>query len=277
MIRVMVIDDEPTARKLLISSVDWNGLGMEIAGEASNGIEAINVIDDLEPDIAFVDISMPFMNGIDFSKIAVQRYPNLKIIILSAFDDFEYARECIKLPVVDYLLKPIDEEEIEKALKDAKKEIELIRERNQEESEAGLNFAGGIETDGGIKFEGSLESEGSIDSEAGNEPVSLRQITSYLKENYTDQTINLASVSQKFGFNSSYLSRKFKQETGKSFVEFLTECRMEKAIELAKENMKMFCTASEVGIPDPNYFGRCFKKYTGVSYSEYVATSLKNN
>ena len=78
-------------------------------------------------------------------------------------------------------------------------------------------------------------------------------------------------MAQTFGFSSSYLSRKFKQETGKNFVEYLTECRMEKALELAKKGVKMFVASSEVGIPDPNYFGRCFKKFSGVSYSEYQA------
>jgi two-component system response regulator YesN len=79
-------------------------------------------------------------------------------------------------------------------------------------------------------------------------------------------------VAQHFGFNSSYLSRKFKQETGKSFVEFLIKCRIERAIGLAGIDKKMFCTATAVGIPDSNYFGRCFKKYTGISYSEYVSS-----
>jgi YesN/AraC family two-component response regulator len=79
-------------------------------------------------------------------------------------------------------------------------------------------------------------------------------------------------VAQTFGFSASYLSRKFKQETGKNFVEFLTECRMNAAMKLAQTNMKMFNASNEVGIPDPNYFGRCFKKYTGMSYSEYVAS-----
>ena len=67
------------------------------------------------------------------------------------------------------------------------------------------------------------------------------------------------------------------QETGKSFVEYLMTCRMERAMELAGTNAKMFCTATEVGIPDPNYFGRCFKKYTGVSYSEYVNSISSKN
>lgn len=246
MIRVMVIDDEPTARKLLISTIDWEKMGLELVGEASNGIEAINVIDDMQPEIAFVDISMPFMDGIEFTKIATQRYPGLKIIILTAFDDFEYARECIKLPVIEYLLKPIDKEEVEKALDAAKKQVCEEREEQKE-----------------------TEEEAKLFTEKDDMPI--KQITAYLDTNFTDSTINLASVSQRFGFNSSYLSRKFKNETGKSFIEYLTGCRMEKAIELAKNNEKMFFTAGAVGIPDPNYFGRCFKKHTGFSYSEYVA------
>ena len=81
-------------------------------------------------------------------------------------------------------------------------------------------------------------------------------------------------MAQYFGFSASYLSRKFKQETGKNFVEYLTECRMNAAMKLAAANIKMFKASDEVGIPDPNYFGRCFKKYAGISYSEYV--SMKN-
>lgn len=92
----------------------------------------------------------------------------------------------------------------------------------------------------------------------------------YLRDNFTNSNINLTSVAQYFGFNPCYLSRKFKQELGKSFIEFMIECRMECAIKLARKNEKMFCAANAVGIPDPNYFGRCFKKYTGISYSEYV-------
>lgn len=243
MYRVMIIDDEPTARKLLISSVDWEKYNMEIVGEAANGIEAINVIDDMRPDLAFVDISMPFMNGIEFTNLATKRYVNLKIIILTAFDEFEYARQCIGLPVLDYILKPITREEIGEAVANAKTKLDEL-----------------VHTEDDEAFE---------DDNSEIESSSIEMIKNYIRSNYTDSTLNLTSVSMQFGFNTSYLSRKFKQETGKSFVTFLTECRMEKAIELALKNEKMFFTANQVGIPDPNYFSRCFKKYTGVSYSEY--------
>lgn len=241
MYRVMIIDDEVSARSLLRESINWESVGMEVVGEAASGIEAINVIDDYRPDIAFVDISMPFMNGIEFTEIATKRYPDLKIIIMTAFDDFEYARKCIRLPVFDYMLKPFVRAEVEENLLRLKAILDKMVKRE--------------------------EPSGEIDNSG------IGQIKKYIEDNYTDSKLNLTSVAQNFGFSSSYLSRKFKQETGKNFIEYLTECRMKKATELALTNMKMFCASNEVGIPDPNYFGRCFKKYTGLSYSEYAASN----
>ncbi len=250
MYRVMIIDDEPAQRKLLVQSVAWKSMNLEIVGEASNGIEAINTIDEYLPDIAFVDISMPFMNGIEFAKLAAKRYPKLVLIILTAFDDFEYARACVSLPIIDYLLKPIVKEEIEKVLSKAIEKVNEIKKSGEENVD---------------KVEDNKHIELSV----------IKQVEQYLQDNYTDSTINLASVSQLFGFNASYLSRKFKQATEKSFVEYLTECRMKKATEYALLDKKMFWTAAEVGIPDPNYFSRCFKKYAGMSYSEYVASHME--
>lgn len=241
MYRVMIIDDEMSARRLLQASIDWQSLDMELVGEAASGIEAINIIDDLKPDIVFVDISMPFMNGIEFTQVATERYPDLMIIILTGFDDFEYARQCVRLPVVEYMLKPFVRQEVIEVLTRIKENLDK-QHTNTNEVERDIT-----KTD-------------------------IEQIMQYLRENFTDSSINLTSVAQRFGFNPSYFSRKFKQETGKSFVEFLIKCRMERAIGLAGTNKKMFCTANAVGIPDPNYFGRCFKKYTGVSYSEYVSS-----
>lgn len=105
MYRVMIIDDEKALRSLLKASVNWKEMGLEIAGEAASGIEAINTIDKFHPDIIFVDIRMPFMDGIEFSKIALKRYPGVKIIILTAFDEFEYAKQCIGLGITDLSAK----------------------------------------------------------------------------------------------------------------------------------------------------------------------------
>lgn len=243
MYRVMLIDDEQSARSLLKASINWERYDMEVAGEAASGIEAINIIDEIVPDIAFVDISMPFMNGIEFTEVATKRYPGLKIIIMTAFDEFEYARQCIRLPVFDYMLKPFVRAEVEENLK----KLKDILDRTVKDTEPAVEI----------------------------EPSSIGQIKRYIEDNYTDSKLNLTSVAQIFGFSASYLSRKFKQDTGKNFVEYLTECRMKRAMELAAGNMKMFSASNEVGIPDPNYFGRCFKKYTGQSYSEYASSVSK--
>ena len=248
MYRVMLIDDEESARKLMKASINWDELGMEVVGEAASGIEAINVIDDMKPDIAFVDISMPFMNGIEFTELATKRYPKLIIIILTAIDQFEYARKCVSLPVFEYMLKPIVRSEINATLALAKAKLDEDHVKTEPQPEA--------------------------DSTEKIEASTIDQIKKYIESNYTDSKLNLTSVAQHFGFSASYLSRKFKQETGKNFVEYLTECRMNAAMKLAAANIKMFKASDEVGIPDPNYFGRCFKKYAGISYSEYV--SLKN-
>lgn len=246
MYRVMIIDDEQAARKLMRTSVDWKSLNMEVVGEAASGIEAINVIDEMKPDIAFVDISMPFMNGIEFTELATKRYPHLIIIIMTAIDQFEYARKCVSLPVFEYMLKPLVRSEVISVLEKVRKKLDEASGTNAEHTVENIS-----------------------PGETGENIID--QIKNYIEVNYTDSKINLASVAQLFGFNASYLSRKFKQDTGKNFVEYLTECRMERAIKLAECNMKMFNTSAEVGIPDPNYFGRCFKKYTGMSYSDYLA------
>ena len=240
--RVMVIDDEESARNLMKAAFDWESLGMEVVGEAASGIEAINTIDEIKPDIAFVDISMPVMDGIEFTKLATERYPNLIIIIMTAIDQFEYARKCVSLPVFDYMLKPV-----------VRTEVTEVLER------AGNKLAGMDDF-----WEAIADKDGATE---GDNPT--ESIKKYVKENFTDPKLNLAFIAQNFGFSASYLSRKFKADTGKNFVEYLTDIRMTKAIGFARSGYKMYQTASAVGIPDPNYFGRCFKKYTGKKYSEY--------
>lgn len=248
-LRVMIIDDEESARKLMRAAIDWQSLGMEVVGEAASGIEAINIIDDLRPDIAFVDISMPFMDGIEFTEVATSRYPRLVIIIMTAIDQFEYARRCVSLPVFDYMLKPMVRDEVAPVLQRA---------------------AAKLEKEGDYWEEQHLEEGG-----GSYEESSTDMITRYLEENFTDKELNLAFIAQHFGFSASYLSRKFKQDTGKKFVEYLTDLRMKKAMDIACSNVKMYQAAAEVGIPDPNYFSRCFKKYTGMSYSDYASQHAK--
>ncbi len=236
--RVMLVDDEIASRNILKGTIDWPAFEMEVAGEASNGIEAVNVMEDIHPHILIVDVRMPFMDGIAFSKIVIQRYEKSKIIVLSAYDDFEYARACIGIGVIDYLLKPVVRRELNALLGRIKIDLDHQDFYDEEPELADLHRV-------------------------------IDRIQQYIRKNYRLQELNLVHVSNAFGFNASYLSRRFKAETGKSFVDFLTECRMERAIVLAKKGVPMYLAAQDSGIPDPNYFGKCFKKYTGINYSAY--------
>lgn len=241
MYRVMIIDDEKALRSLLKAVIDWESYGMEIVGEAASGTEAINIIDDLAPHVVFADIRMPFMDGLEFAELAKERYPKLKIVILTAYEDFEYARRCISLGTTDYLLKPVNRKEIDGVLK-------RIRKKLDEES----------------------PEEETAEPEKMDRKGNMEMVREYLEESYQDCTMNLTSVAQHFGFHPSYLSRKFKEEIGRNMIDYLTAYRIEKAHVLAEKGDMMYIAAKEVGIQDPNYFGKCFKKYTGVSYSEYM-------
>ncbi|MDQ2086063.1 response regulator [Herbivorax sp. ANBcel31] len=244
MYKVMIIDDEKSLRNLLKNIIQIEKLDLEVAGEAAGSIEAINTIDEIKPDIAFVDIKMPFMDGIEFSKIAIKRYPNLKIIILSAFNDFEYARKCVGTGVCEYLLKPVNRKEIRKIL------LKVIDDINSKEAS-----------------KEKLLTEDDYQMVHKNDTVC--KIKSYIEKNYVQADLNVASIAQTFGFNASYLSRLFKMETNINLIDYISECRMKKAIEYAKKGTLMYITAKEVGIPDPNYFGKCFKKHTNQNYSEF--------
>lgn len=240
MYKVMIIDDEKSLRNLLKLTVDWERLGLEVCGEASSGIEAINIIDEIKPDIVFVDIKMPFMDGIEFSQIAIKQYPKLKIIVLTAMNEFEYARKCVGIGVKEYLTKPIVRTEVNETLQ------RLVRELEEREPEE------------------VSETNDRIPASYGG----MNNICDFIKENYKNSEINLTYVANKFGFNPSYLSRRFKEDTGMSFIDYVTKCRMEKALDYLRMKTAMYITAKEVGIPDPNYFSKCFKKYTGKSYTE---------
>lgn len=237
MYRVMIIDDERAIRNILKKTIQWENLDMEVVGEAESGIEAVNIIDELRPHIVFLDIRMPFMNGIEFARLAKERYPRLKIIILTAFDEFEYARDCIGIGVSEYILKPIKREDINRTITAIKKQLD--EEVAPEETE--------------------IQQMDTVSS----------KIAEYIAEHYSDKDLNLTKMAIEFGYNSSYLSRLIKREMGSTFTEILMMKRMEYAKKYAVEGMVMYLAGREVGIPDPQYFGKCFKRYVGVNYSDF--------
>jgi len=114
--RIILVDDEEEVRKGIIRKIDWENLGFQVVGDAENGEDALEKIEQLEPDVVMTDIRMPYMDGLTLCSRIRQKYPSVKILIFSGFDDFEYAQTAIKLNVTEYILKPVNVEELTEIL-----------------------------------------------------------------------------------------------------------------------------------------------------------------
>lgn len=130
--RIILVDDEEEVRKSIIRKIDWTSVGFTVVGDAENGEEALEKIEGLEPDVVLTDIRMPYMDGLTLAERIRQKYPSMKIVIFSGYDDFEYAKRAIKLNVTEYILKPVNVEELTAILKRIKTNLdeEIEQKRN---------------------------------------------------------------------------------------------------------------------------------------------------
>ena len=106
MLKVFLVEDEVLIREGLRDKIPWEQYGFRLVGEAADGEVALPLIRKARPDVLITDIKMPFMDGLALSRIVREEFPGIKIIIISGYDDFEYAREAISVGVDQYLLKP---------------------------------------------------------------------------------------------------------------------------------------------------------------------------
>lgn len=109
---VLLVDDEEDVIQVIIKKINWEALGFSVMGYAHNGLEALEIAEEKQPDVVMTDIKMPYMDGLELSKRLKELYPTVKIIIFSGFDEFEYAKEAIRLEAEEYILKPINAEEL---------------------------------------------------------------------------------------------------------------------------------------------------------------------
>ena len=131
MIKVIVVDDEDIIREGISSFIDWRALGMELSGQASNGLEAARLIQAAGPDIIITDVKMPKMNGIQLLAVAKEKNPDCLVIMVSSYDQFEYAQQSLNLGAFAYLLKPIDTEKLIALLKEGGEKIKKKSSQQQ--------------------------------------------------------------------------------------------------------------------------------------------------
>ena len=135
MLKIIIVDDEPIYRKYLINSVEWEKYGFEVCCEAKNGIDALDKIREYKPDIGLIDINMPFMNGLELIERLREESLNISVILVTGYNEFEYARKAIKLGAVDYILKPFDNNELMIPLLKIKERIEKNKQEHSEHKE----------------------------------------------------------------------------------------------------------------------------------------------
>ncbi|MEG1157744.1 MAG: response regulator, partial [Christensenellaceae bacterium] len=124
MYRILIVDDEPIVRRGIKKSVNWNELDIEMVAEAENGVEALEQVISNQPDIILLDICMPRMDGLEFASIVKKKYPQIRIVIITGFHDFEYARTALRMGIDDYILKPITKEDVVRIIKEQLEKIE---------------------------------------------------------------------------------------------------------------------------------------------------------
>lgn len=137
-IKVFLVEDEVIIRSGVKKSINWEQEGYEFVGEASDGELAYPMILKEKPDILITDIRMPFMDGLELSRLVKKELPDIKILILSGYDEFEYAKKAIKIGVTEYLLKPISAAKLTEVLNAV---AETIRQENEEKNLLETYFA----------------------------------------------------------------------------------------------------------------------------------------
>ncbi len=129
--KVFFVEDEIITREGIRDNVDWQSSGFEFCGEATDGEMALPLLRAAQPDVLITDIKMPFMDGLQLSKIVRERMPSVKIIILSGHDEFEYARKAINLGVTDYLLKPVTVQKLQTVMRRLSVQLDLERKEQE--------------------------------------------------------------------------------------------------------------------------------------------------
>lgn len=131
MYKVLLVDDEALIREAISENIQWEEMGFDFMGACENGRQAMEAIEKEQPDLLLTDINMPFVDGMELTKYVYENYPDTKVIIISGFDEFEYAKNAVKYQVLEYILKPITPMEFSGTLLRVKKLFDEKKESQQ--------------------------------------------------------------------------------------------------------------------------------------------------
>lgn len=247
MLKILIADDESMERAMLASILEGHFGERCRLRQAENGRQAVDIAAIWDPDVVLMDIEMPGLTGIEAARRILSQRSDCKIIFVTAYGVFTYAQEAVKLGACDYILKPVQTQEVIRSVERAAGQAEshrLLEALAPEVSE--LNVSG------------------------DKTNALMNRVQKYLQHNYMLCDISLDSVSGILGINASYFSSLFKRNMGVNFVDYLTDLRMQAAKELLADPLRSTAeVAGLVGYENANYFTRAFKKKTGMTPTDY--------
>lgn len=251
MYKLLVVDDNTDTRKTLCSSFPWEQVSFDIVEQADNGQEALRYILTHPVDAVLCDIRMPRMSGLELSRELHQRSLPVKVVLLSAFRDFEYAREAMSYGVRQYLVKPAKYQEMMSVFSELKEALDRERQLLPAPETAAERTAGAM-------------------LRHLDDPI-ICKIVDYVSTHY--RTVRLEHAAGAVHMNPTYVSTYFKKATGMNFSEYVIAYKMEKAAQLLQEQQwKNFEVSEMVGYANVKNFIRAFKDHFGKTPGQYRRT-----
>lgn len=267
MYKVMLVDDEPIIVEGLSRSIPWEKWNCEVVATANDGLEGKERIEQYKPNILFMDICMPEMDGLTLIAAIKSEYPDTEVCILTGFRDFEYAQKAIRLGVTRFLLKPSNMDELEEA-------ISAMCENLKKKSITGEESAEAKEEDGTSEVTagdgtGAQEDAAAQPHESASSSFIVKNALKYIEANY-NQKLTLCEVAEKTYVSQWHLSKLLNRHTGQSFSDILNHCRIEHAKKLLEDpSLRIGDISDAVGFLDLAHFSRVFKKQEGMSANEW--------
>ncbi|MFT8316165.1 MAG: response regulator [Clostridium sp.] len=252
MYKILLVDDEELQREALKIMLKNFKDVVKVIGEAQNGREAIELDEKLEPDIIFMDVKIPGIDGIKASEIIKSTNHNKIIIIITAYDDFNLIHKALLLNVNDYILKPVREKQLNEVLNTQIAKLKL-HQNKREKTEL---------DDKNTYAEKDKEDINCINK-------SLQPALKYIKKNYRDE-ISLEEMANVTNLSVYYFSRLFKKEIGINFTTYVNQCKIKKAREMLEyTDIPIVDIAAELGYYECGYFTKVFKKINGITPTKY--------
>lgn len=267
-VRFLIVDDEKWVRSLIRNILPWRSHGFEPVGEASNGETALSRIQQYHPDILLTDVRMPGIDGLDLIERARERFPGLRIIVISGHDSFQYAQHAMNHGASGYILKPIEEADLLDVMCHTRDEI--LRERDEHARSAAL-------TDGLARLREVVdwnerssalpEPKERTDREIGDSRIA--KALAIIHREYADQ-IGSSNVARRVFMNEAYFSSRFTNLVGKTFSAYVAEYRVGVATRLLRQpELRVKDVSVLAGFGSVSYFCRIFKEMTGVTPGVY--------